>query len=62
VRQPGSSLLPHIDDLRAVSMTVAEAVAEAADSEGLARVRLSNIGQQIQDAMWQPEYRHITAA
>lgn len=62
VRQSGSSLLPHIDDLRAVSMTVAGAVAEAADSEGLARVRLSNIGQQIQDAMWQPEYRHITAA
>jgi malate dehydrogenase (oxaloacetate-decarboxylating) len=62
VRQPGSSLLPHIDDLRAVSMTVAGAVAEAAASEGLARVRLSNIGQQIQDAMWQPEYRHITAA
>jgi malate dehydrogenase (oxaloacetate-decarboxylating) len=62
VYQPGSSLLPHIDDLRAVSMTVAGAVAEAADSEGLARVSLSNIGQQIQDAMWQPEYRHITAA
>ena len=31
VRQPGASLLPHIDDLRSVSATVAVAVAEAAD-------------------------------
>ena len=30
VRQPGASLLPHINDLRSVSMTVAVAVAEAA--------------------------------
>src|ERR1700685_1539324 len=36
VRQPGASLLPHIDDLRSVSMTVAVAVAEAAAVEGLA--------------------------
>ena len=35
VRQPGASLLPHIDDLRSVSATVAVAVAEAADAEGL---------------------------
>jgi malate dehydrogenase (oxaloacetate-decarboxylating) len=61
VRQPGASLLPHIDDLRSVSMTVAGAVAEAADAEGLARVKLSDIGKQVQDAMWQPEYRQIVA-
>ena len=36
VRQPGASLLPHIDDLRSVSVTVAVAVAEAAEAEGLA--------------------------
>ena len=36
VRQPGASLLPHIDDLRSVSATVAVAVAEAAAAEGLA--------------------------
>ena len=61
VRQPGASLLPHIDDLRAVSMTVAVAVAEAADAEGLARVKLGDIVQQVQAAMWQPEYRGIHA-
>ncbi len=62
VRQPGASLLPHIDDLRSVSMTVAVAVAEAADAEGLAGVELSDIVQQVQDAMWQPEYRRIQAS
>jgi malate dehydrogenase (oxaloacetate-decarboxylating) len=61
VRQPGASLLPHIDDLRSVSMTVAAAVAEAADAEGLAGVKLDDIVQQVQDAMWQPEYRQIQA-
>jgi malate dehydrogenase (oxaloacetate-decarboxylating) len=62
VRQPGASLLPHIDDLRSVSVTVAVAVAEAADAEGLARVRFDDIVQQVQDAMWQPEYRRIEAS
>ncbi len=61
VRQPGASLLPHIDDLRSVSATVAAAVAEAAVAEGLARVKLGDIVQQVQDAMWQPEYRPIRA-
>ena len=59
VRQPGASLLPHIDDLRSVSMTVAVAVAEAADADGSARVELVDIVQQVQDAMWQPEYHRI---
>ena len=62
VRQPGASLLPHIDDLRSVSLTVAVAVAEAAAAEGLAGVRFDDIVQQVQDAMWQPEYRAIRAA
>jgi malate dehydrogenase (oxaloacetate-decarboxylating) len=62
VRQPGASLLPHIDDLRSVSVTVAVAVAETADAEGLAGVNFSDIVQQVQDAMWQPEYRRIQAA
>jgi malate dehydrogenase (oxaloacetate-decarboxylating) len=62
VRQPGASLLPHIDDLRSVSVTVAVAVAEAAAAEGLAGVELDDIVQQVQDAMWQPEYRRIQAS
>ena len=62
VRQPGASLLPHIDDLRSVSLTVAVAVAETADAEGLAGVKFYDIVQQVQDAMWQPEYRRIEAS
>lgn len=62
VRQPGASLLPHIDDLRSMSVTVAVAVAEAAELEGLSRVNLGDIVQQVQDAMWQPEYRRIQAS
>src|SRR6202161_3555212 len=41
VRLPGASLLPHVDDLRIVSLTVAVAVAEAAAEDGLARVKLT---------------------
>ncbi len=62
VRQPGASLLPHVEDLRSVSATVAVAVAEAAIAEGLAGVELADIVQDVQDAMWQPEYRRIQAS
>lgn len=62
VRLPGASLLPHIDDLRSVTVTVAVAVAEAAVAEGLAAVELVDIVQQVEDAMWQPEYRRIQAS
>jgi malate dehydrogenase (oxaloacetate-decarboxylating) len=61
VRLPGASLLPHIDDLRSVTVTVAVAVVEAAVAEGLAGVQLNDIVQQVEDAMWQPEYRRIQA-
>ena len=61
VRQPGASLLPQRDDLRSVSLTVAVAVAEAAQTEGLSRMKFTDIVQQIRDAMWQPEYRRIQA-
>ncbi len=62
VRQPGASLLPQIDDLRGVSVTVAVAVAETAQREGLAGVKFNDIVQQVQDAMWQPEYQRIEAS
>jgi malate dehydrogenase (oxaloacetate-decarboxylating) len=61
VRQPGASLLPHIDDLRSVSVTVASAVAEAAAAEGLARVRFTDSVEQVKAAMWKPEYRSLRA-
>jgi malate dehydrogenase (oxaloacetate-decarboxylating) len=43
-------------------MTVAAAVAEAASAEGLSQVKLDDIATQVQDAMWQPEYRRILAS
>ena len=58
-KQPGASLLPHVDNLRTVSATVAVEVAKKAASEEQARVELSNPVQQVQDAMWQPEYPQI---
>lgn len=57
--QLGSSLLPQIENLRAVSATVAVAVAKTAMEEGLARKNLTNVIQQIQDFMWQPQYPKI---
>jgi malate dehydrogenase (oxaloacetate-decarboxylating) len=62
VRLPGASLLPHIDDLRSVTVTVAVAVAESAVEEGLATIELTDIVQQVEDAMWHPEYRRIVAS
>ncbi len=62
VRQPGASLLPHIDDLRSVAATVAAAVAEAAVAEGLSRVDIPDIAQAVDDAMWQPVYRRLRAS
>jgi len=45
-----------------VTLTIAAAVAEAAVAEGLATVNLPDIVQQVEDAMWQPEYRRIQAS
>lgn len=58
-KQPGASLLPHVENLRAVSATVAVEVAKKAASEELARVQLTNVVQQAQDAMWQPVYPQL---
>ncbi|GCE20838.1 hypothetical protein KDK_46380 [Dictyobacter kobayashii] len=56
---PGASLLPQVENLRAVSATVAVEVAKTAAKEGLARVKLTNVVQQVQDAMWQPVYPQL---
>jgi malate dehydrogenase (oxaloacetate-decarboxylating) len=58
-KQPGASLLPHVENLRAVSATVAVEVAKTAAREGLARAQLTDVVQQVQDAMWQPEYPQL---
>ncbi len=59
VKQPGASLLPYVDNLRAVSATVAVEVAKKAANEELGRVPLTNVIQQVQDAMWQPVYPQL---
>ncbi|MFY7633983.1 malic enzyme-like NAD(P)-binding protein [Streptomyces sp. NY05-11A] len=55
--QPGAALLPEVRNLRASSAVVAAAVARRAAEEDVATARLDDVIQQIQDAMWQPEYR-----
>ena len=55
----GAPLLPSVQDLRTVSAAVAEAVAAAAEREGLAQVTLDNPVQQIYEAMWRPAYPRV---
>ncbi len=59
--QPGASLLPQVDSLRAVSAAVAVAVAQAAVVEGVAQAKLGDVVQQVQEAMWQPVYEPVRA-
>jgi malate dehydrogenase (oxaloacetate-decarboxylating) len=56
VSEPGASLLPPVEDLRASSATVAVAVAKAAAADGVATKSHDDLIQAVQDAMWQPEY------
>ncbi|MEU1624983.1 NAD-dependent malic enzyme [Streptomyces sp. NPDC020096] len=53
---PGASLLPEVANLRASSATVAIAVVRQALDEGVARARIDDVVQAVQDAMWQPDY------
>jgi malate dehydrogenase (oxaloacetate-decarboxylating) len=59
--QPGSALLPPVDDLRLVSAAVGIAVAKAAAADGLAQVELHDPVQQVHEAMWRPEYPRVEA-
>jgi malate dehydrogenase (oxaloacetate-decarboxylating) len=56
---PGAPLLPPVDSLRKVSAAVAIAVAQAAEKEGLAQADLSDLVQQVHQAMWRPAYPAI---
>jgi malate dehydrogenase (oxaloacetate-decarboxylating) len=58
----GAPLLPAVEQLRMVSAAVGVAVAQAADSEGVAQIDLYNPVQQIHDAMWRPAYPRIELA
>ncbi len=57
----GSSLLPGIQELRSVSATVALAVAETAEAEGLASRPLADPVQDIFESMWFPTYAKVVA-
>jgi malate dehydrogenase (oxaloacetate-decarboxylating) len=60
-RTPGASLLPPVTNLRTVSATVAIAVAQAAEKEGLSQTTLANPVQQVQQAMWRAQYPSFEA-
>ena len=57
---PEASLLPQVEDLRAVSEAVAIEVARTAATEGLARAELHDVTQQVRAAMWQPIYPQLS--
>ncbi len=61
VSQPGSSLLPVVENLRASSATTAVAVVKAAAADGVATRKPADPVQAVQDAMWQPVYPDGTA-
>ena len=57
--EPGASLLPPVENLRASSATVAVAVARQAEADGVATASHDNLVQAVQDAMWQPVYGEL---
>jgi malate dehydrogenase (oxaloacetate-decarboxylating) len=60
VSRPGAGLLPEVENLRAVSATVAVAVAVArqAVTDGVAQA-LDDPVQAVQDGIWQAAYRTL---
>jgi malate dehydrogenase (oxaloacetate-decarboxylating) len=59
VSQARTPLLPAVQNLRASSAMVAEAVVHAAVADGVAVWYPTNLTQAVQDAMWRPEYPDI---
>jgi malate dehydrogenase (oxaloacetate-decarboxylating) len=53
---PGAGLLPDVENLRAISAVVAEAVYAAAVEDGVATKTPENVVQAILDTRWLPEY------
>jgi malate dehydrogenase (oxaloacetate-decarboxylating) len=58
---PGAAVLPPVTSLRAVSAAVAEAVARAAQAEGLSDVPLDGLAERVRAAMWEPAYPAVEA-
>ncbi|BBZ12782.1 NAD-dependent malic enzyme [Mycobacterium branderi] len=53
---PGASLLPDVQNLRAVSAIVAEAVYHAAVDDQVATETYDHVAQAMREAMWRPKY------
>jgi malate dehydrogenase (oxaloacetate-decarboxylating) len=53
---PGDSLLPDVQNLRAISAAVAEAVYHAAVDDGVATRTHADVTQAVLDTMWRPVY------
>ncbi|MEZ5089616.1 MAG: malic enzyme-like NAD(P)-binding protein [Micropruina sp.] len=60
--RPGASLLPSMSNLRLVSSTVAIAVAQTAEQQGLARTPMTDPINDIYQRMWKPEYPRLEAS
>ena len=58
---PGAAVLPPVTSLREVSAAVAEAVARAAQAEGLSDVPLDGLAERVRQAMWEPVYPKVEA-
>jgi malate dehydrogenase (oxaloacetate-decarboxylating) len=59
VSQPGASLLPVVENLRASSATAAIAVVAAAIADGVATTKPDKPVEAVHDAMWQPVYQPV---
>ena len=61
LKDPKASLLPHLEDMRSVSLHIARAVAAEAVRQGVAdNIPEDEIEKRLQQTMWTPEYRAIT--
>jgi malate dehydrogenase (oxaloacetate-decarboxylating) len=58
---PGAAVLPPVTSLRDVSAAIAEAVARAAQAEGLSDVPLAGLSERVRQAMWEPAYPKVEA-
>ncbi len=56
---PGASVMPAIDEVRDLSVSVACRVARVAVEEGNARRDLTDIADAVRGSMWEPEYREV---
>jgi malate dehydrogenase (oxaloacetate-decarboxylating) len=63
ISTPGSPLLPQVAALRETSVTVAAAVARAAEAEGVASATLdADLVGQVRALMWEPRYCPVRPA